>query len=95
MLVEQSEWSRSVLKEIGDLEEKAALEYLTQYGVEEKVAIDAIHDFLGGRILHLKTAAQEYQRGKTMQGQFSGQSNCSTGIATMCPLQCLKKVHFF
>lgn len=81
MLVDQSEWSRSVLKEIGDLEEQAALKYLTQYGVEKKVATHAIRDFLGGRILHLKTAGQEYQHGKTMQGQFL--DNQIAAVATM------------
>ena len=90
--VAQSEWSRSQFIEIGDLEEQAALKFLTNRRVEENVALDAIHTFLGGRIIDLQTAAYEYNNGS----ESSMQSQPFIMQIIMCHVNAFcSKLHFF
>lgn len=55
--------------EIDDFREQEAIKYLLSRGMEEKVAINAIDEFLGGRIIDLRNAANDYEVGISIQGQ--------------------------
>ena len=63
-----SEWSRSGhIIEIGDISKEEALQYLKFRKIDEKQAAQ-IHELVGGRMIHLKSMADEIKRHVTLEG---------------------------
>jgi hypothetical protein len=68
MICNASSWSRSghVIK-IGDISKEEALQYLKFRKIDEKQAAQ-IYELVGGRIIHLKSIADEIKRHATLEG---------------------------
>ena len=67
--IARSAWSRHRKTfRIGDITREEAIQYLTQYGVGEELQ-GPIYDLVGGRMIHLGSAAEDARDGIPLDGR--------------------------
>src|SRR3954452_25210320 len=65
--IERSSWSRSgPIIEINDVSNEEALQYLKLRKIDEEQAAQ-IHELVGGRMIHLKSAADDIKSNGTLE----------------------------
>jgi hypothetical protein len=65
----RSAWSRAKpVIEIGDLSEKESMEYLTKKCKINEVEAKKLYELVGGRIVELKDAADDFLAGQSFEG---------------------------
>ena len=64
----RSSWSRSGrITEVNDVSKEEALQYLKHRKIDDELAAQ-IYELVGGRMIHLKSIADEIKRNSTFEG---------------------------